>query len=89
MNFLADPLPSWAILILIVGFFSLIALVVFLVSKFVPGIKKEDEVQAVDEQTRIQEELDRVLVPIEEEKSTEDTEDAEQDVESEQKPTDE
>jgi len=84
MIFFADVLPSWAILLLIIGFFSLIALVVFLVSKFVPGIKKEDDIHEIDEQARIQEELDRVLVPIEEEKEqpVEDSEEVDQDTES-------
>jgi hypothetical protein len=46
----------------------LIALTVFLVSKFVPGFQNHgDEDKQIDEKTRIQEELDRVLVPIEEE----------------------
>lgn len=66
MLFLASQLPAWAILILLVGFFALIALVVFLVSKFVPGFNQKDEdAEIIDEKTRIQEELDRVLVPIE------------------------
>ncbi|MGI6644244.1 MAG: hypothetical protein ACOX28_00535 [Bacilli bacterium] len=53
------------ILFLILLFFGAIALVVFLLRKYVPGIKeKEGE---IDEQRAVQEELDRVLEPIEEE----------------------
>jgi len=58
-------LPSWSWSLIIIAFFILIVLIVILVKKFVkplqinkPEIKEEDA---------IQEELDRILVPIEDE----------------------
>ncbi len=66
MNLLAKgEFPPFLIVIILVAFFGLIVLGVILVKKFVkplqinkPEIKEEDA---------IQEELDRVLVPIEDE----------------------
>ncbi len=66
MNLLAKgDFPPFLIVIILVAFFGLIVLGVILVKKFVkplqinkPEIKEEDA---------IQEELDRVLVPIEDE----------------------
>lgn len=66
MNFLAKgEFPPFLIVIILVAFFGLIVLGVIIVKRFVkplqinkPEIKEEDA---------IQEELDRVLVPIEDE----------------------
>ena len=65
MKFLATDFPPFLIVIILVAFFGLIVLGVILVKKFVkplqinkPEIKEEDAVQ---------EELDRILVPIEDE----------------------
>lgn len=57
-------LPLWIILG-VVGFFGLLILVIILVKKRFTSlqIKKED----IDEQTAVQQELDRFLVPIEDE----------------------
>ena len=60
----SNLLPLWIILGLL-GFFGLLIIVIILVKKrFVSlQIKKDD----IDEQTAVQQELDRYLVPIEDE----------------------
>lgn len=57
--------PGWAIALILVGFFGLIVLAVMLVKKFVKPlqIKKEE----ISEEQAVQEELNRVLVPVDEE----------------------
>ena len=57
--------PSWLIIVILVAFFGLIVATVIIVKRFVkplqidkPDIKEEDA---------IQEELDRLLVPVEDE----------------------
>lgn len=52
----------FVILLLIILFFGAIALVVFLLRKFIPGVKEKGG--KIDEATAVQEELDRVLEPI-------------------------
>ena len=65
MKILATDFPPFLIVIILVAFFGLIVLGVIIVKRFVkplqinkPEIKEEDA---------IQEELDRVLVPVEDE----------------------
>ena len=57
-------LPLWIILGLL-GFFGLLIIVIIVVKRHVTAlqIKKED----IDEEAAVQQELDRVLVPIEDE----------------------
>lgn len=65
MIFTSSTLPPWAILLILVGIFGLIVLLVILIKKFVfkkLQIKKED----IDEKEAVQQELDRILVPIDE-----------------------
>lgn len=66
MYFLADNnlLPLWIILGLL-GFFGLIIIIIIIVKRHVAPlqIKKDD----LTEEEAIQEELDRILVPIEDE----------------------
>ena len=64
MKIFAD-LPAWSWSLIIIAFFALVVVIVIVVKKFVkplqinkPEIKEEDA---------IQEELDRILVPIEDE----------------------
>lgn len=61
----SGDLPEWAWILVIVGFFGIVVIGVILVKKFVkplqinkPEIKEEDA---------IKEELDRILVPVEDE----------------------
>lgn len=60
----ADLLPLWIVLGML-GFFGLIILIIIFVKRHVTAlqIKKED----IDEAEAVRQELDRVLVPIEDE----------------------
>ena len=60
----ADLLPLWIVLGML-GFFGLLILVIIFVKRHVTSlqIKKED----IDEAEAVRQELDRVLVPIEDE----------------------
>lgn len=61
----SNELPPWAIVLILLAFFGLIVLAVILVKKKVKPlqIKKDD----IPEEQAVQEELDRVLVPVDEE----------------------
>lgn len=72
------------ILLMIIVVFGLIAFVVFLLRKYVPGIKEKDEV--VSEEDVVQEELDRVLVSVEDEEAKKQMEQSS--IKSEDKPLD-
>jgi len=61
----AAPLPDWAWILIIVGFFGLIVLLVIIVKKFVKPLQIEKP--DMKEEDAIQEELDRILVPVEDE----------------------
>ena len=75
MNMIAlVKLPVWSYILIFVAFFGLIVAAVIIVKKFVkplqinkPDIKEEDA---------IQEELDRILVPIEDEEIKQQMDDA-------------
>lgn len=54
------------ILLFLILFFGLIALITFLLRRFIPGLK--DKGGKVNEDVAIQQELDRVLEPITDEK---------------------
>ena len=57
--------PSWLIVVILVAFFGLIVATVIIVKKFVKPLQidKPD----MKEEEAIQEELDRILVPVEDE----------------------
>lgn len=55
------------ILLIIILVFGLIALIVFLIRKFVPGIKEKEE--KVSEEVAVQEELERILENVEDEEA--------------------
>ena len=58
-------LPEWAWPLIVIGFFVLIVLIVIVVKKFVKPLQiKKPEIK---EEDAIKEELDRLLVPIEDE----------------------
>ena len=58
-------LPTWSYLLIFLAFFALIVLIVIVVKKFVKPLQiKKPE---IDEKEAIKEELDRILVPIEDE----------------------
>ena len=62
---LAKELPGFVYVLIFVGFFGLIVLAVIIVKKFVKPLQiKKPEMK---EEDFVQEELDRVLVPVEDE----------------------
>lgn len=62
-TFAADLLPLWIILALLVFFGAMIAVIIVVKRKTNKvGVNEEEK---VDEQTAVQQELDRILVPIE------------------------
>lgn len=64
MLFASSSLPSWAIVLILFGAFGLLVIVIMVVKKFVSALQiKKDN---IDEKEAIQQELDRVLVPIDE-----------------------
>ena len=65
MKILAADFPPFLIVIILVAFFGLIVLGVILVKKFVKPLQIDKP--EIKEEDAIQEELDRVLVPIEDE----------------------
>lgn len=65
MKILAGTLPEWAWPLIVIGFFAIIVLIVIVVKKFVKPLQiKKPEIK---EEDAIKEELDRILVPIEDE----------------------
>lgn len=64
LDVFSDYMALWIILILL-GFFGLLIIIIIIVKKYVSPlqIKKDD----ITEEEAIQEELDRILVPIEDE----------------------
>ena len=60
-----DGLPEWAWPIIVIAFFAVIVLTIIIVKKFVKPLQiKKPEIK---EEDAIKEELDRILVPIEDE----------------------
>ncbi|MBQ2069376.1 MAG: hypothetical protein II467_00435 [Bacilli bacterium] len=78
MNYLSvfAGMPSWAIVLIIVGIFGVIVLMVILLKKNVKAFKSEEKPKS--EKEIAAEELDRVLQPIEEELVEEKGEEAEE-----------
>ena len=74
MKILATDFPPFAIVLILVGFFGLIVLGVILVKKFVKPLQiKKPEMK---EEDFVQEELDRLLVPVEDEEIRKQMDDA-------------
>ena len=61
----AKQLPAWLFIIIIVAFFGLIVATVIIVKKFVKPLQIDKP--EMKEEEAIQEELDRILVPVEDE----------------------
>ena len=57
--------PSWLIVVILVAFFGLIVATVIIVKKFVKPLQIDKP--EIKEEDAIQEELDRLLVPVEDE----------------------
>ena len=65
MKIFAGSLPEWAWPLIVIAFFAIIVLVVIIVKKFVKPLQiKKPEIK---EEDAIKEELDRILVPVEDE----------------------
>ena len=65
MKIFAGSLPDWSWPVIIIGFFIIVVLIVLVVKKFVKPLQiKKPEIK---EEDAIKEELDRILVPIEDE----------------------
>lgn len=58
------------IILALLGIFGVLALIVFLLRKFVPSLRGDEE-KPVSKEEAAKENLDRILVPIEEEKAEE------------------
>ena len=67
MRFYADEFPGWAIFLIVLGFFALIAIVAYIIHRILRFRLKEDEKKEDDEKKFAQEELDRILQPVEDE----------------------
>ena len=74
MRVLATDLPAFLIVIILVAFFGLIVLGVILVKRFVKPLQIDKP--EIKEEDAIKEELDRVLVPIEDEEIQKQMDDA-------------
>ena len=74
MKVLATDLPAFLIVIILVAFFGLIVLGVILVKRFVKPLQIDKP--EIKEEDAIKEELDRVLVPIEDEEIQKQMDDA-------------
>ena len=65
MKIFASSLPEWAWPLIVIAFFAVIVLIVIVVKKFVKPLQiKKPEIK---EEDAIKEELDRILVPVEDE----------------------
>lgn len=77
-----DSVSPLIIILALLGIFGVLALVVFLLRKFLPSLRGDEE-KPVSKEEAAKENLDRILVPIEEEKvPEEDVEKQESDEES-------
>ncbi len=65
ITFADKQFPSWLIIIILVTFFGLIVATVIIVKKFVKPLQIDKP--EMKEEEAIQEELDRILVPVEDE----------------------
>ncbi len=76
----------WFIILMVLAFFGLLILVIIIVKRHVTPlqIKKDD----IDEETAIKQELDRILVPIDDEELVEKTDKSEEKTDK-TEPTDE
>ncbi len=67
MTIYAEAFPGWAIFLIVLGFFALIAVVAYIIYRILRPRLKDDDKKKTD-QENAQEELDRILQPVEDEK---------------------
>lgn len=80
MRILAADFPPWAIFLIVLGVFAFIAIVAYIIHRILRFRLKEDEGnKEEDEKKFAQEELDRILQPVEDEKIAKQIEDYKED----------
>lgn len=78
MKIYASAFPTWAIFLIVVGFFALIAIVAYIIHRILrPRLK--DEEKKDNEEEIVQEELNRILQPVEDEKVAKEIQDYKED----------
>lgn len=77
MRIYAEAFPGWAIFLIVLGFFALIAIVAYIIHRILrPRLKDEDK---NDEKKNAQEELDRILQPVEDDELSKQIQDYKED----------
>ena len=66
MRVYASEFPSWAIFLIVLGFFAVVAIVAYIIHRIL-RFRLKDEKKEEDEKKIAQEELDRILQPVEDE----------------------
>ena len=79
MRILAADFPPWAIFIIVLGVFALIAIVAYIIHRILRFHLKEDDKKEDDEAKFAQEELDRILQPVEDEEISKQIQDYKED----------
>jgi len=69
-NMFLDSVSPLIIILALLAFFGALALIVFLLRKFLPNLRGDEE-KPVSKEEAAKETLERILVPIEEEKAEE------------------
>lgn len=75
MRIYADQFPAWAVFLIVLGFFTVVAIVAYIIHRIIRFRLKDDESKEKDEKQFAQEELDRILQPVEDEKIAKQIED--------------
>ena len=79
MRILAADFPPWAIFLIVLGVFAFIAIVAYIIHRILRFRLKEDEHKEDDEQKFAQEELDRILQPVEDDEISKQIQDYKED----------
>lgn len=70
--------PTWAIFLIVLGFFAVIAIVAYIIHRILRPRLKDEEKKKTEEENA-QEELDRILQPVEDEKIAKEIQDYKED----------
>lgn len=73
-----NDFPGWAIFLIVLGFFAVVAIVAYVIHRIL-RLRLKDKEDEKDEQQLAQEELDRILQPVEDEKIAKQIEDYKED----------
>ena len=77
MRIYAEAFPGWAIFLIVLGFFALIAIVAYIIHRILrPRLKDEEKNY---EKKNAQEELDRILQPVEDDELSKQIQDYKED----------